>query len=282
LLQTPAVVYCAIDSLISPRGRIQPGFDEFSAALDLANVPAVWVTSQTRFQVDDPRRKIGHNHPFIAEGGCGSYLPEGYFHLRPAKTLRLGRFTCIPAAEPQPAASEALEALSSDTGVPVVALSSLPPRELAQNSGLPAREAELSRHHDFDEVFFFAGASDQDVARFLEEGRSRKLQLRQHGALWSLAAGASIKACVRELGKLYDRALRYHPVSLAIALTSGTNGATSDESAELLAACDRSILLTDPAAEGTAEQLTAGHGSRRIPLAAPDAWEQVLAAITPR
>ena len=73
------------------------------------------------------------------------------------------------------------------------------------------------------------------LARFLEEGGSRKLQLRQHGALWSLAAGASIKACVRELGKLYDRALRYHPVSLAIALTSGRNGATSDESAELLA-----------------------------------------------
>jgi len=25
----------------------------------------------------------------------GVYLPEGYFHLRPPKTVRLGRFTCL-------------------------------------------------------------------------------------------------------------------------------------------------------------------------------------------
>src|SRR2546429_3453281 len=45
-------------------------------------------------------------------------LPEDYFHLRPesgnfrsrpTSTLRLGRFTCIPLAEPLPAASDALE-----------------------------------------------------------------------------------------------------------------------------------------------------------------------------
>ena len=276
MLQTPAVLYCAIDRLLPLRGRIQPGFDEFSAALELANVPAVWVTRRTRLQVDDPRRKIGHAHPFIAEGGCGVYLPEGYFHLRPAKTLRLGRFTCIPAAEPQPGASEALEALSSDTGVPVVALHTLSPRELAQNSGLPPREAELARHHDFDEVFFFAGASDQDMARFLAEGRTRKLSLRQDGALWSLACGASLKVCVRELGKLYDRALRSHPISLAMATTS-------DEAAELVAACDRSILLTEPATEESTSVLhETKPASRRIPLAATDVWEQVLAAITPR
>src|SRR5256885_12423165 len=121
-----------------------PGFDDFIAALEHAAIPNVWVTTRTRLQIDDPRRKLGHSHPFIAEGGCGVYLPEGYFHLRPAKTLRLGRFTCIPAAEPLPAASEALEELSSDTGVPVVALHTLSPRELAQNSGLPPREAELA------------------------------------------------------------------------------------------------------------------------------------------
>src|ERR1700738_407357 len=147
-----------------------PGFDEFTAELEHAAIPNVWVTTRSRLQIDDPRRKLGHNHPFIAEGGCGVYLPEGYFHLRPAKTVRLGRFTCLPVAEPQPAAADALGELFAETGVAAVALRSLSPRELAQNSGLPSQQAELMRHRDFDEPFFFAGAADGDVSRFVVAG----------------------------------------------------------------------------------------------------------------
>src|SRR5256885_7655225 len=85
LLQTPCVIYCAIDTLVPLRGRVHPGFAEFMADLDRANIPIVWVTTRTRLQIDEALRKLGQHHPFIAEGGCGVYLPEGYFHLRPSK-----------------------------------------------------------------------------------------------------------------------------------------------------------------------------------------------------
>jgi predicted mannosyl-3-phosphoglycerate phosphatase (HAD superfamily) len=272
LRQTSTIVFCGVDALIPPHGKISTGFDEFTAALDHIGIPAVWVTTRSRGQMDDPRRKLGHDHPFIAEEGCGVYLPEGYFHLRPAKTVRLGRFTCIPIAEPQPAAREALESLSEGTGVSLVTLRSLSAREVMQNSGLPAREAELARQHDFDELFFFAGATEQDIARFVEEGRLRNLQLRQHGVLWSLAAGASLNLCIRELSKLYERALRSHPTLLGIA--------TRDESRELFAACDRTILLGN----GTPEDARQSHSSkaREIPFPAPDTWDRVLASLAPR
>jgi mannosyl-3-phosphoglycerate phosphatase len=278
LHQTSTVVYCAIDSLISQRSKVQPGFEEFSVALDHANVPAVWVSTRTRLQMDDPRRKLGHNHPFIAEGGSGVYLPEDYFHLRPATTVRLGRFTCIPIAEPQPAASEALDALSEETGVPVVSLRSLSPRELTQNSGLPAREAEFARQRDFDELFFFAGASEEGIRSFVDKARDRKLKLRQYGVLWSLAVGASTSHCVRELSKLYDRALHSHASILGIATSASSDSPIADE---LLAACDRGLLLTQekvddsaPAAQPRASKI------RDVPLsAAPDAWARVLASI---
>ena len=35
MLQTPAVVFCDVDSLVPVRGKMAPGFDEFSAALQL-------------------------------------------------------------------------------------------------------------------------------------------------------------------------------------------------------------------------------------------------------
>jgi len=257
-----------------------PGLDEFTAALDHAAVPAVWLTSRSRLQFDDARRKHGHGHPFIAEDGCAVYLPEDYFHLRPestvsktrkSATVRLGRFTCLPVAKALPAAADGLEALSEDTGVPVVTLRSLSPRELSQNTGLPPREAELSRQRDFDDLFFFAGVSEENIQRFLAEGRARNLEFRQHGVLWSAAIGASIPRCVRDLSKLYDRALRYHAHTLGIA--------TPDLAAGLFPSCERKILLTARKSESERAEATEDRGVRHMDIHSPDVWEQVLEAV---
>jgi predicted mannosyl-3-phosphoglycerate phosphatase (HAD superfamily) len=282
LRQTSSILFIAVDSLIPIRGKSVPGLDEFTATLDHEGIPAVWLTSRSRLQFDEPRRKLGHTHPFIAEDGCAVYLPEDYFHLRPesiasreqkASTLRLGRFTCIPLAKVLPAAAEALETLSEDTEVPVVTLRSLSPRELVQNTNLPQREAELSRQRDFDEVFFFAGVSDEDVERFLTEGRNRKLQFRQHGVLWSIAIGASVQGCIRELSKLYDRALRYHAHSVGIS--------TQDQAPGLFPFCERTILLTEGTECNSPDQPETPRALRLL-LRAPDTWERVLAAISTR
>ena len=269
--QTSSVLYIAVDTLIPLRGSSVPGLDAFTATLDHQAIPAVWLTSRSRLQFDDPRRKHGHTHPFIAEDGCAVYLPEDYFHLRPvsessrtkkAATVRLGRFTCIPVAQSLPAAAEALQTLSQDTGVPVVTLRSLSPRELAQNTGLPQKEAE------------FAGASPEQVERFLSEGRNRDLQFRQHGVLWSAAIGPSVQRCLRELAKLYDRALRYHAHIVGIA--------TPDLAADLFPFCERTILLTDRKSEETSQDQPAPLRARRLPLDVPDVWERLLGAIPAR
>jgi predicted mannosyl-3-phosphoglycerate phosphatase (HAD superfamily) len=262
--------------LIPPRGKSVAGLDEFTASLDHAGIPAVWVTNRSRLEFDAALRKHAHTHPFIAEGGSGVYLPEGYFHLRPERTVRLGRFTCVPVAEALPAAANALEALSEETNVPVVALSSLSPRELAQNTGLPQREAELVRQRDFDELFFFAGASEKDVQCFVQAGREKKYELRQNGVMWSLAIGASLKRCIQSLSKLYDRALRYHPTIMGIA--------NSEESKELFAACDRSILLTDSkhkeASDESARAIPEAR-TKRYSLHDPEVWQLILEQIAP-
>ena len=272
--QTSAIVFCAVDTIVPVRGRTSAGFEEFGAQLDHAGVPIVWVTARSRAQMDEPRRKFGHQHPFIGEDGCGVYLPEDYFHLRPAKTVRMGRFTCIPLAEVQPAASEALELLSEETGVSTVSLRSLAPRELEQNTGLPPRDAELARQRDFDELFFFAGAAETDVARFVAEANNRRIALRQHGVLWSLAVGSDLSLCVRELSKLYDRALRAHPTVLGIA--------TSAEADSLLPACDRGLLLAKPSEFDSLSTSSRASKTRVLPLNSPDLWDTVFAGVTSR
>lgn len=187
--------------------------------------------------------------------------------------MRLGRFTCLPIAQALPAAAEALQALSQDTSVPIVTLRSLSPRELVQNTGLPQREAELARQRDFDDIFFFAGAADEEIESFLAAGRNRGLQFRRHGVLWSGAVGPSVQRCIRELAKLYDRALRYHAHTLGIATPGLAPG--------LFPFCERNILLTDSNFEASQDQPRTPH-VRNLPLQALDVWPRLLAAIGTR
>jgi predicted mannosyl-3-phosphoglycerate phosphatase (HAD superfamily) len=275
-LRSPTtVVYCAVDNLVPIAGKPLLGFAEFLDSLSAEGIPCVWVTARNRLQLDSTLRRLGHSAPFIAEGGSGIFLPEDYFHLKPSHTIRLGRFTCIPVASPQPAAAEALDLLADETGIDVVPLRSLSHRELAQNTGLEVREADLVRQRDFDELFFFAGASDADMQRFLSQASQKRLSVRPNdGSLWSLAAGRSVGACIRELSKLYDRSMKAHSLSIALA--------TLQEARELFPACHRSILLTDRSA--ATEAISAVHGAtpKCFPLFSPDTWQLALEAIRSR
>ena len=267
---TTTVVFCAIDDLIGLNNKALTGFPEFLEGLADTDIPVVPVTTRSRLQFDAALRKFGLGHPFLAEGGCGVYLPEGYFNLKPSSTVRFGRFTCIPVAEPQPAAAEALQTLAEKTGIEVVALRGLSPRELSQNAGLPQREAELLRQRDFDELFFFAGASDTDIHRFQEEAARSKARLRQSGALWSLAFGVSIATCIRELSQLYQRSFHAAPLKIGIA--------TAAEAAELFPACDRCLFL----AARDAQTLPAAAKCKSLPLFSPDTWPLALEGILHR
>jgi predicted mannosyl-3-phosphoglycerate phosphatase (HAD superfamily) len=270
LRSTTTVVYCAIDNLVSTANKALTGFAEFLEGLGEANIPVVAVTTRCRLQFDATIRKFGLGHPFLAEGGCGVFLPEDYFHLKPPRSMRLGRFTCVPVASPQPASAEMLDLIAEETAIEVVALRSLSPRELSQNVGLPQREAELLRQRDFDELFFFAGASEADIQRFQQEAAGRKTRVRPRGALWSLAVGANLASCVRDLSQLYQRSFRANPLNIGIA--------TPEEAAELFPACDRCLLL----AGRESGAVDASRKCKSLPLFSADTWPQALDMIVNR
>ena len=261
-----------MDPFLSSRGKFLHRFESFQAELDQLEIPCVWLSSRCRLQLDEPRRRADHTEPFIAEDGCGVYLPEDYFHIKPAKTVRLGRFTCIPIAKQQPAAAEALESLAEEAKVPVVPLRSLSSRELAQNVGLPKQEAELARQRDFDEPFFFAGSGNEDIVRFKALAQQKGFSLREQGVFWSMAVGADIRRCIRELGDLYNRSLRSHANRFAIAAPR--------DSASILSACDRGIRLTSNSK--SLSQTSPQHSTRfsEIPVAASDLWDKVVSSLT--
>ena len=274
LRSSNTVVFCAIDDLLPVSNKPLTGFANFLESLSADGIPCVWITSRNRHQLDATLRRMGHSDPFIAEGGCCVYLAEDYFHLKPAHTVRLGRFIAIPVAKPQPTAGEALAHLSEETGVSVVPLRSLTPRELIQNTGLPKNEAEAIRQRDFDELFFFAGTSEKDIHRFRQQAAHFKYSVRPYGSLWSLAVNPSLAGCVRGLRKLYDRA--FHRPAFSVGL------ATAVDRADLFPACDRAILLTDRTTTVNDAKPRQGPAPKSLPLFQPDSWGEALEAIRSR
>ena len=268
------VVFCAIDDLIPIHGSPLSGFPDLLDGLAHEGIPCVWASARNRHQLDSAIRKMGQGAPFIAEGGCGVYLPEDYFHLKPARTVRFGRFTCIPIAAPQRAAREALETLAAETTVEVVPLHSLSPRELMQNTGFSRQEAEAIRLRDFDELFFFAGASEDEIQNFCAKARESKLSVRRSGTFWSIAVGASLAGAVHELRKLYDRAL--HSRAFAVAVT------TVADAADLERACDRTILLTERGDDQDPQLPPNRPKIKRLPLFSTGTSQAVLEAIRDR
>jgi mannosyl-3-phosphoglycerate phosphatase len=274
LRSSNTVVFCAIDDLVPASGKPLTGFPEFLESLSKAEVPCVWVTSRNRHQLDPTFRKLGHSEPFIAEGGSCVYVAEDYFHLKPPHTIRLGRFIAIPVARSQPAAADALDTLSEETGITVVPLRSLSPRELIQNSGLPRNEADTIRQRDFDELFFFAGASEADIARFQQKATQLKYALRPHGSLWSLAVQPSVGSCIRELRKLYDRT--FHRAAFSVGL------ATASDQNDVFPACDRAILLTERESTTDTDPRRSVPHPKLLPLFAGDVWSVALETIQSR
>jgi len=156
----------------------------------------------------------------------------------------------------------------------VVPLRYLSTHELVQNTGLPRRDADSLCRRDFDELFFFAGPSEVEIRRFQQEAMPRKFAVRPHGSLWSLAVNASLTTCVRELRKLYDRALHSRVFAVAVC--------TSSEGAELITACDRAILLTDRSSTAKIRAQPSHPAPKSLSLFSADTWPLAVEAIRSR
>jgi mannosyl-3-phosphoglycerate phosphatase family protein len=212
--------------------------DEALAEIERRRVPLVFVTSKTRAEVEVLRRKMGHAHPFITENGGGIFIPDGYFSIRLEGASRLARYFCIALGRPYAEVCATLDELAKETGVEVAGFHHMRAREIAQNTGLSLKEAELAAQRDFDEPFFFAGASDATIQSFEQAAKRRGFQLARGGRFWHLFAGSDKGRATRQLAELYCNS--EHARLRSVGLGDSPNDLP------LLAAVDRPILLPGP------------------------------------
>lgn len=241
---------------------------EALAEIKRRRVPLIFVTSKTRAELEVLRRKLDHVHPFVTENGGGIFIPHGYFRLRVEGTEKVGPYHCRALARPYPEAIAALEELAADARVGVVGFHQMSVREIAQNTGLSMKQAELARRREFDEPFFFTGVREQDTERFVLAARRRGMKVTRGGRFWHLATGGDKGSAVRYLTKLYDRSAHRRLRSV------GLGDSLNDLS--LLTAVDKAVLLPQPDGSFDHEVLARLTRFSRGIAPGPAGWNQAV------
>ena len=269
MLALPLVVFTEPLDLFPPQARSpQLGAEEALHELARRQAPLVFASRGTRMEVEFVRRKLENRHPFITENGGGLFVPEGYFRQRIPKSETIRHYHRISLARPYAEACAALEETAEEAGVEVVGFHNMSAREVAENSGLPARMADLARLREYDEPFFFAGEEVAASQRLAEAARTRGWQVTRGERFWHFSSGADVGAAVRRLMELYRAARHARVRSVAIGW--------SRHQFALLAAAGRAIAL--PASDGTYDEELAQRlpGARRTGASGPAGWNAAV------
>ncbi len=239
-------------------------------------VALVFCTSKTRAEVETLRRKLGLAHPFITENGGGIFIPHGYFsHRIESSTASTRHEHCIALGRAYADITEALEESSQKAGVEIVNFRRMSVREIAENTGLAPREAELAKQRDFDEPFFLAGETSARIKKLMAAAKEHGLQISRGGQFWHAHGGSDIGRAVRELVKHYRKGR--HSRMRSVALGSSANDLA------MLAAVDTAILLPRGAGTYDAEVLAKLPQVRQAKAAGPAGWNvEVLKIAAPQ
>lgn len=237
-------------------------------------VPLVFVTSKTRAEVEVIQRRMGSIQPFITENGGGIFLPHGYFPQHIEGATRLGRYHCIALARPYAEIVEELEAIAEEAGASIVGFHEMNAREIAQNTGLPLKQAELARQREFDEPFFFAGTSEHHVQRLVHEAKRRGIEITRGGRFWHAFSGSDKGKAVQRLMKLY-RAVRRGGRSRLRSIGLGD----SANDLPMLAAVDTPVMVQRPNGTYDREIVKKLPRAVRAPAPGPEGWNEAVLQI---
>lgn len=242
---------------------------EALAEISRGQIPLVFCTSKTRAEVEELRQKLGNEHPFITENGGGIFVPRGCFLQSMNGATRVGRYFCIALGQPYQRIVAELKRISAESNAPVVGFHQMSEREIAANTGLDLHQAALAREREFDEPFFFAGASPSAERKFLQLARDAGLEVARGDRFWHLFAGSDKGRAVRRLAGFYRETVGAPLHTLALG--------SSANDLPMLAAADVAVLLPSANRQFDAEVLARLPFARLARKPGPHGWnEEVL------
>ena len=259
------LIFTALEgALVDARTGSFAGAEDALHELDRRKIPYIVLTVRTREEIEPIRSKLGHIHPFVTENGGGIYFPDGYFSVRIPGFTRVGRYLSIAQGRPYSEVCEALDNIAEECSVGVTGFHHMSTREIAENTGVKPRVAELARAREFDEPFYFTLADEKAIARFVETARARSYNIRRGETFWHISSKCDPARAVRTISSLFREATHTKMRLVGI-------GAAEEDMA-WLAAVNQAVLLPRPGSDGTAKKPGPAPGPALGEAPGPTGW----------
>lgn len=197
------VIFADLDGTVLDLETYEPG--PATGALDKCarlGVPVVFVSSKTRREIEEVRKKLGNRAPFASENGGGIYLPACEFP-RPEGAEPWGEYWRVVFGLPRSELLKALRAAARTAGAQVTGYSDIDLSELMRWTGLSPEEALLAADRDFDEPFVMANDVPEVTARLIEEIESRGCRWSRGGRFHHISGSHTKGDAVRYLKRVF-------------------------------------------------------------------------------
>ncbi len=139
-------------------------FDPARTALGLIGakkIPLVLVSSKTRAEMEEYRRRLRNKHPFVSENGGALFIPKGYFPFPFSHERESGKYFVLELGTFYPQIIRALEFIKRETGIQIRGFHDLSKEDLVRLSGLSHEEAVWAKKREYDEPFLIEGGKKE-------------------------------------------------------------------------------------------------------------------------
>jgi len=180
---------------------------DFSPALPALNlirslkIPLILVSSKTRAEIEDLRKRLSLEDPFIAENGAGAFFP-GTFSLPEDQDYRQVKgYKLVLTGRP---INEVLSmAVPLKKEFDYTGFSEMSARAIAAQTGLSLREAGLAARREFDEPIILKNPGQQEM--FCKKANDMGLECVEGGRFIHLFVGGDKGKAVNIVIQAYRR-----------------------------------------------------------------------------
>jgi mannosyl-3-phosphoglycerate phosphatase len=263
------IVYTDLDGTLLDEKYSSEVVKKTVEALIKREIPIVFCTSKTRAEIELYRSHLGIKDPFISENGGAIFIEFDYFEFDYSYDYELSsdgrRYRVIELGAKYEELRRNLKEIEeeSEGSLKISGFGDMSAEEIAADSGLSLREAELSRMREYDEAFkVIAGDKERIVEKIAEKG----LHFTMGGRYCHILGDNDKGKAVQILNALFRK--KYARIT-----TIGIGDSFND--LPMLRAVDIPVLVAKP--DGSHEYIAEKKVSvRKEPGIGPVGWKTVM------
>ena len=206
--------------------------------LEAQSVPVIPASSKTRAEIENLRRELDNTHPFIAENGAATFIPEGYFPHQPAGTKKRDGYWVREMSEPRSHWLHILAGLEDQFKGDFDYFFRTGTAGIARITGLGELEAAMANQREYSEPVQWLGTSE-NKRKFVQSLEMAGASVLQGGRFLAVSGDCDKGRALAWLRSVYrDQSMNEYDHDLAVG--------DSDNDVAMLLAAKTALLIRSP------------------------------------